>query len=103
MNFANKFLVREDKWSTRYKIGFPIETIGANQFQGYSIHEFLVTIDKNNDKRPLIEQVQLQSAMKSQKFQTNLLNNRKIKAESNDIDFSLASNIMDKYFSPFTC
>jgi len=37
-------LLKRD-WSTRFKIGFPIETRGKNQLQGYVIHEFLVTID----------------------------------------------------------
>ena len=49
MNYCNKYLVSEDKWSTRYKVGFPMETLGTNKYESYSIHEFLVTIDLNGD------------------------------------------------------
>lgn len=55
-----------ERWSTRFKIGFPVESDGRNQFQGYSIHEFLVTVDFTKDKDSIyFEEVQLQAALKS--------------------------------------
>jgi len=57
MNYINKYLVEEDKWSTRYKVGFPMETLGTNKYEGYSIHEFLVTIDLNNNANIMLEEI----------------------------------------------